>query len=355
MINLHWFVPTAGDSRYYVGHFDKKLERKPDMEYLKQVVLAAESVGFEGVLLPTGLYCEDPWITASVLSQYTKNIRFLVAIRPDATAPMLVAHMAGTAQRMFGGRLDLQIVAGGKPEEQIKFGDYKSHDQRYERMSEFIGILKEIWAGESKELNGKYYKLQVAPTLLPTPNPLPKIYIGGSSENAIEVSAKQADVHLFFGEPPEMIKDNVYRIKRMAGNRAYKVGMRLNVVTRDSSEEAWSVADRYMSSINEGEIKLAQTRQTLSESISQKRMRSLHQGRFDKLEVSPNLWAGMGLVRGGSGTALVGSHIEVANRIIEYSQLGINEFIFSGYPHLEEALHFGEGVMPILRKMELVL
>jgi alkanesulfonate monooxygenase len=79
-------------------------------------------------------------------------------------------------------------------------------------------------------------------------------------------------------------------------------------------------------------------------------MVELHGGGLDRLEVAPNLWAGVGLVRGGAGTALVGSHTEVAERLVEYSRLGITEFILSGYPHLEEAYWFGEGVLPILQR-----
>jgi len=80
-----------------------------------------------------------------------------------------------------------------------------------------------------------------------------------------------------------------------------------------------------------------------------KQVTELHGGRTDSLEISPNLWAGVGLVRGGAGTALVGSHQEVANLIWEYHSLGFDEFILSGYPHLEEAYWFAEGVLPILR------
>jgi alkanesulfonate monooxygenase len=90
-----------------------------------------------------------------------------------------------------------------------------------------------------------------------------------------------------------------------------------------------------------------------SQSTGQARQSSLHtayrdSGRTRDLEVYPNVWAGVGLLRGGAGTALVGSHQEVADRIKEYAGLGIQEFILSGFPHLEEAYQVGEGVLPLL-------
>jgi alkanesulfonate monooxygenase len=126
------------------------------------------------------------------------------------------------------------------------------------------------------------------------------------------------------------------------------------VITRDTAEEAWAEADRLLAGLHPQAIERAQQIQRASQSEGQRRMVALHDGRTDDLEVSPNLWAGVGLVRGGAGTALVGSHEEVADRVAEYHDLGIDEFILSGYPHLEEAYRVGEGVMPVLRRRALL-
>jgi alkanesulfonate monooxygenase len=132
--------------------------------------------------------------------------------------------------------------------------------------------------------------------------------------------------------------------------RTLRYGIRLHVITRDTAHEAWMAANRLIRGIDEAMVREVQEGLAASESEGQRRMRELHGGTADNLEVSPNLWAGIGLLRGGAGTALVGSHAEVADRIEEYAELGISEFILSGYPHLEEAYWFGEGVLPILRR-----
>jgi alkanesulfonate monooxygenase len=142
--------------------------------------------------------------------------------------------------------------------------------------------------------------------------------------------------------------ERVRALTEAAGRQA-RFGIRLHVIARATAAEAWSAADRLIANLDEAQVASAQAIQRHSESEGQRRMRELHGGRLDQLEIYPNLWAGIGLVRGGAGTALVGSYEEVAERIAEYHELGLAEFILSGYPHLEEAYHVGEGVMPLLR------
>jgi alkanesulfonate monooxygenase len=139
------------------------------------------------------------------------------------------------------------------------------------------------------------------------------------------------------------------RARAKAAGRELRFGIRLHVITRETGAEAWTQARRLLDGLDPAAIAEAQRIQRASQSEGQRRMTELHGGRTDALEVSPNLWAGVGLVRGGAGTALVGSYEEVADRIAEYHELGIDEFILSGYPHLEEAYQMGEGVMPVLR------
>jgi alkanesulfonate monooxygenase len=160
-----------------------------------------------------------------------------------------------------------------------------------------------------------------------------------------------SDVYLTWGEPPAQVAKKLEWIRGLsaAEGRTQRYGIRLHTISRDTSEEAWAEAARLLRGISDSEIVTVQAGLHRSESEGQRRMLALNGGTRDGLEISPNLWAGVGLVRGGAGTALVGSHTEVADRIEEYAALGIDEFILSGYPHLEEAYRFGEGVLPILR------
>ncbi|MFI1533415.1 LLM class flavin-dependent oxidoreductase [Streptomyces anandii] len=175
---------------------------------------------------------------------------------------------------------------------------------------------------------------------------------GGSSPIAGEVAAKHVDVYLTWGEPPAAVAEKISWIRALADKQGRRVrfGIRLHVITRDTSEQAWAEANRLLDGFDPEAVRTIQAGLARSESEGQQRMLALHDGGSrDRLEIHPNLWAGIGLVRGGAGTALVGSHGEVAERIKEYHALGVDEFVLSGYPHLEEAYWFGEGVLPRLQ------
>jgi alkanesulfonate monooxygenase len=357
---LHWFLPTNGDSRTdlslgnAVGAAGSRVteggtERAPDVGYMAQIARSAEQLGFTAALTPTSSWCEDAWVMTAALSQLTERFKFLVAFRPGLMSPTLAAHMAATYQRVSRGRLLLNIVTGGDDAEQRRFGDHLGKAARYRRAGEFLHVVRELWAGQPVDFSGEFIDVrgaQIVPAQI-----WPQIYLGGSSDGAIEVAAAHADVYLTWGEPPGAVAEklDLVRERAKATGRELRFGIRLHVIARETSAEAWAQAQRLLDGLDRAAIERAQAIQRASQSEGQQRMTALHGGRTDALEISPNLWAGVGLVRGGAGTALVGSYREVADRIAEYHELGIDEFILSGYPHLEEAYQVGEGVMPELR------
>ncbi|TDV55242.1 LLM class flavin-dependent oxidoreductase [Actinophytocola oryzae] len=362
-VKLHWFLPTTGDGRTIVERFhaDKSIgpaaARKPDIDYLAQIARAAEQLGFEGVLTPTGTWCEDAWLTTAALIRETRTLKYLVAFRPGVISPTLAAQMSATYQRISGGRLLLNVVTGGDAVEQRRFGDWHDHDTRYARTDEFLSIVRGVWTGKPFDFAGEHLSVEGA-TLLAPPDPLPQVYFGGSSPAALPVAARHADVYLTWGEPPAQVADKIGRVRGLAGDRDVRFGIRLHTISRDTGEQAWHEAQKLLDALDPVQFRRAQEQLAASESEGQRRMVALHNGSHDggahSLEIYPNLWAGIGLVRGGAGTALVGSHEEVAERIAEYHALGIEEFIFSGYPHLEEAYWFGEGVRPALARRGLL-
>jgi alkanesulfonate monooxygenase len=366
---LHWFLPTSGDSRSLVGAgqgvpgevkggLRDTLShgfREPSIDYLADVARTAEKVGFEGVLTPTGTFCEDAWLTTAALLRETSTLKFLVAFRPGTVNPVLAAQMAAAYQRISGGRLMLNIVTGGEPREQARFGDFASKEERYARTDEFLSVLRGAWSQAPFDFSGDHFRVEGA-TVSGGIEP-PDIYFGGSSGPAGPVAARHADVYLTWGEPLEQVGEKLDWMRGLAAEqgRTLRFGLRIHTLSRDTSEEAWQHAQWLLDGLDPATIAKAQEALQQSESTGQKRMLSLRGGRSSytdarDLEVAPNLWSGVGLVRGGAGTALVGSHQEVADRLEEYHRLGIDEFILSGYPHVEEAYWFGEGVMPILRE-----
>jgi alkanesulfonate monooxygenase len=354
-LTFHWFLPTNGDSRHVVGGSHgtpvgaKGGDRPPGIGYLTQVARAAEDLGFTGVLTPTGAWCEDAWLTTAMVSQHTERLKFLVALRPGFLSPTLAAQMASTFQRQTAGRLLLNVVTGGESHEQRAYGDFLDKNARYARTGEFLQIVRALWDGGTVDLAGEHLRVEDA-RLARLPVPPPEIYFGGFSPAAGEVAARHADVYLTWGEPPGAVAGKIAWIRALAGRegRSIRFGIRLHVITRDTSGQAWAEAQRLLDGFDPETVAAAQTALARSESEGQRRMLALHGGGRDGLEIHPNLWAGIGLVRGGAGTALVGSHTEVAGRITEYHRLGIDEFVLSGYPHLEEAYWFGENVLPLL-------
>ncbi|MBW4715649.1 LLM class flavin-dependent oxidoreductase [Saccharothrix obliqua] len=360
---LHWFLPTSGDGRTVVERFHANrtlggpAPRDPDIDYLAQVAVAAERNGFAGVLTPTGTWCEDAWLTTAALIARTDRLKFLVAFRPGAISPTLAAQMAATYQRISRGRLLLNVVTGGDAVEQRRFGDWLDHDQRYARTDEFLHVVRSVWGGRPVDFTGTHYRVAGA-TLSAPPDPVPDVYFGGSSEAALPVAARHADVYLTWGEPPALVAEKIARVRALAGDRVVRFGIRLHTISRDTSAEAWREAEKMLAALDPAQVRRAQEQLRASQSVGQQRMLALHGGDLSRgvrgLEVHPGLWAGVGLVRGGAGTAMVGSHAEVADLVAEYHSVGITEFVLSGYPHLEEAYWFGEGVRPELARRGLL-
>ncbi|ARD61626.1 alkanesulfonate monooxygenase, FMNH(2)-dependent [Kosakonia radicincitans DSM 16656] len=347
-LNLFWFLPTHGDG-HYLGTDEGS--RPVDHNYLQQIAQAADRLGFSGVLIPTGRSCEDAWLVAASLIPVTQRLKFLVALRPSVVSPTVAARQAATLDRLSNGRALFNLVTGSDPQELAGDGVFLDHNERYEVSSEFTHVWRRLLEGDTVDYEGKHIHVRGAKLFFPpVQQPRPPLYFGGSSDVAQDLAAEQVDLYLTWGEPPERVKEKIaqVRAKAAAHGRKVRFGIRLHVIVRETTAEAWQAADRLISHLDEETIAKAQSTFARQDSVGQQRMVALHGGKRDQLEISPNLWAGVGLVRGGAGTALVGDGPTVAARINEYAALGIDSFILSGYPHLEEAYRVGELLFPHL-------
>jgi alkanesulfonate monooxygenase len=325
---FHWVLPTGGDSRYLVaggpgvGSLSARGDRPATLDYLGQITRTAELLGFTGVVAPLDSWSEDAWLTTAMLAGTTTRLTFLVPVRPGEISPTLAARMAATFQRHSGGRLLFQVDTTDD--------DLPDENDRLVRADEFLRVLRALWRGEEVTFHGEHVRVRRA-ALSRVPQPVPPVYLNGPV-------AHHADVHLAGGEPPPKIAERIDLIRHTT-DRTPRFGVRLHVITRDTSGQAWAEARRLLAALEPN-----------PHNGSANRIVSVHGGGASKLEVYPNLWAGVGLVPGGADLALVGNHAEVANRIEEYHDIGVDEFVLSGHPHLEEAYWFGEGVLPLLRK-----
>lgn len=349
-MEINWFIPTNGSDGRYLG--TDIGTRKTDIRYLEQIAHAIDTLGFAGALLPTGRGCEDAWITAARLAAITKRMKFIVAFRPGLITPALAARQAATFDRISNGRLIVNIVTGGSDADAAADGVFADKEERYAITDEFLTIYRRVLSGEPEvTFSGDHLTVQKAHNIFPpVQQPYPPIYFGGSSDAGHRTAAKHADVYLTWGEPPQQVAEQIATVRRYAAEAGHPIrfGIRLHIIVRETASEAWDAANDLIKHLDDKTIQAAQRQQTARGAVGQQRMQALHGGRRDKLEVSPNLWAGIGLIRSGAGTALVGDADTVAQRILEYTELGIESFILSGYPHLEEAYRTAELLFPKL-------
>jgi alkanesulfonate monooxygenase len=358
MTRYHWFLPSSGDGRNITDALDGKADvhiaRPVSIKYLSEIAQAAENVGFEGVLTPTGTGCDDSWILCSAVAQHCRRIKPIVAFRPSSIAPAWAAHSAATFQRMTGNRLIVNVVTGGNPAEQRSIGDFLPHDARYARTDEFLEIFDRCFGDAPFDFEGEHFKVEQASLLIEAEKP--PVYFGGASPAAVQVAARHADCYLMWGERRDQLIERIAAIRAAAAahGRTVRPGLRLLIIARDTSDEAWAVADRLLASMDEATMQQARDTFASMDSVGQARMTALLENTSlttRDLEIEPRLWAGPALVRDGAGTAVVGDYDEVAEKLADYIDIGFEEFILSGYPHLEEAYRVGEEVVPRVRRL----
>lgn len=348
-MNVLWYM-CAPDGAY---PWKQEGSRAMDLSYFQQLAKAYDRLGFTGALFATGAH--DVWVLAAALLAETERLRFLVAIHPGLIAPTLLAKMAATLQEFSKGRLMLNIVSGDA-KMLGAYGMKLPHDERYTMADEYLSIWHRLMAGESVTSEGKYFSVENAKLALPAGVAIqpPPLWFGGSSVPAIDVAAKHTDTYLSWGETPEQMKIKIAEVKERAKHygRELNYGIRLYVILRDTDAEAWEAANWLYERMDDQSIAANKSMLAKSDSVGQKRMSEMHGGlkpaNLRDLEVAPNLWAGIGLVRPGPGSAIVGSPDTVIRTIEAYQAAGIDTFILSGMPLLEEAYRFAEKVLPRL-------
>src|SRR5918992_1218384 len=347
-----WFIPIDGDG---IRLGTQQAERPPSFDYLHQVVQTAERLGFYSLLIPTrfvnGLFDEgaplmETWTTATALAAVTQRIRFLIAIRPGFIAAGLLAQMVATLDQISRGRVDLNIVPGGIPGDFERLGVEIDHAGRYVQAEELMRACRALWTGELVDFNGTYIHLQGA-RCAPPPIGTPRFYQGGASPRAESLAARCAEVYLMWIEPLEPIAARMARVtaQAQACGRTVAFGLRTHLVVRDDPDAAWAAAE---SLIAHADPQVVQQRQAVMVGTPmvgpQAQARQVAQHR-----IGAHLWNGLSTVRVNCGTAIVGTPQEVTDELLAYWRLGIDVFILSGFPHLEECRRVSQAIVPRLR------
>ena len=344
---FHWFIPIDGDGSR-LG--TQRAERPPDFEYLARVVQTAEAQEFHGLLIPTrfvnGLFDEgaplmETWTTATALAAVSQRIRFLIAVRPGFIAAGLLAKMVATLDQISGGRVDINIVPGGIRHDFERLGVDSDHAGRYEQAEELMRACRVLWEGGLTDFAGRYVTLRGA-RCAPGPFGTPRFYQGGASPRAEALAARQADVYLLWIEPLEAIAARIERVQAAfaASGRAPAFGLRTHLVVRDDPDEAWEAARRL---IADADPEVLRQRQAVANGGR------LPAANGDDHRLGRRLWNGLSTVRVNCGSAIVGTPQQVAEELYSYWKLGVDEFILSGFPHVEESVRVRQAVLPRLR------
>jgi alkanesulfonate monooxygenase len=347
-----WFIPIDGDG-IRLGTLNP--ERPPTFEYLRQVVQTAERLGFYSLLIPTrfvnGLFDEgaplmETWTTATALAAVTSRIRFLIAVRPGFIAAGLFAKMVATLDQISQGRIDINIVPGGIQHDFERLGVEIDHAGRYAQAEELMRACRALWQGGLTDFAGTYITLRGA-RCVPPPYGIPQFYQGGASPRAEALAAQQAEVYLLWIEPHEHIAARIERVtaQSRAAGRILTFGLRTHLVVHDDPEAAWAMADAL---IAHADPNVQQQRQTVVAGTPMTGQQ-VQAARVAQHRLGPHLWNGLSTVRVNCGTAIVGTPEQVADELLAYWELGIDEFILSGFPHVEECQHISQDVLPRLR------
>ena len=344
-LRFGWFIPTAGDTRAF-GNDAASIP--PSLDHFTKVAQAAESAGFEYALVPVQTMCYEAWVTCSMIAARTERLKPLVAVRAGYMLPTQMAKMFTTFDQLTQGRVCINLIAGPGGAEQAAEGLFYGHDERYDVMDETVTLMKRLWTETTPVTHkGKHFRIEngvVRPRPYQTPHP--PFYIGGTSPAAKEVGAKHADIYLFWGDTPQRIAQEIADVKRVAAEHGREdgpdFGMRLQVLVRETEEQAWHDANAIIAGAPE---LLKSAIQTMwAESQANTRMKELAQA--EGFRIGEHLWSGFTTVRPGAGVAIVGNPEQVAGTLQEFIDLGCSEFCLSGYPHDEEAERFGRLVMP---------
>ena len=347
---ISWFAPLCDGDDDFLGNRNPLY--KSSWENTSTIVSTADELGFKNVLCPSSYQVgQDPISFAAGMATITKQINFLVAIRCGELHPPMLARTIASLDHMLKGRLTINIISSDLP------GMKLSSKERYARSREVIQILKQSWTQDQIHFKGKYYQLDLntSPVQPYQQNGGPLLYFGGYSPDGVDLCAEFCDVYLMWPETEFKLKNlmDVMTLKAASYKRTVKFGLRVHVIVRETEKEARDYADSLISKLD---IKMGtdiRNRAQDATSLGVARQSQLRDEADEKYYVEPNLWTGIGLARSGCGAAIVGNPDQVVAKIEHYIEMGINSFIFSGYPHQKECELFAKLVLPRLKTVSL--
>lgn len=341
---ISWFSALCDDDYEFMGQPDPALASS--LDHCRDIVLRAEQGGFDNILLPSGYALGiDSVAFAGAVAPLLKRMQLLVAVRCGEMWPPQLARQLATLDHMLHGRLTINIISSDLP------GEALDSAPRYARTLEVMEILRALLSGHHLSHKGEFYNLELAPPRIVRPHDrLPPFYFGGLSDHARDVAAKAADVFLMWPDRIENIRTVLDDMRKRAAShgRLLRFGYRVHVIVRETEAEARAAARRLMSKLDDATGEQIRRKSLDATSFGVRRQAEMRDEADDEGFVEDNLWTGIGRARSGCGAAIVGDPDQVLKKIEIYRSLGLDAFIFSGYPHAEECDLFARYVLPKL-------
>ena len=341
---VSWFSALCDDDYEFLGQPDDRL--KSSWEHCRDIVLQAETGGFDNILLPSGYALGiDTTAFAAAIAPMLRRMALLMAVRIGETWPPQLARQIATIDRLLGGRLTVNIISSDKP------GETLASAPRYARTVEAMHILKTLLNGEHLDQEGEFWRLRVDPPRVGTVSGrAPLLYFGGLSPDAREAAAKGCDVFLMWPDREEAVASVIADMRERAAKhgRTLRFGYRAHVIVRDTEAEARTYADRLLSKLDAQQGEAIRAKSLDSTSAGVAAQAALRETAADDGYAEANLWTGVGRARSGCGAAIVGDPDQVLAKLNRYRDMGIEAFILSGYPHAAEADLFARHVLPKL-------
>jgi alkanesulfonate monooxygenase len=326
-----------------------------DRDYVKRFALAHEASGFDRVLIAQGSSSPDAFLVVSYAAAVTEKLGFMLAHRPGFMQPSLAARKLATLDHFSGGRLAVHIITGGGDDEMQRDGDFLTKDERYERTDEYLDVMRRMWTSEKPfDHQGKYYRYHGAGSeVRPVQKPHIPIYFGGSSEAAIAVAGKHADIYALWGETHAQVRQAIARIRSEGAKhgRQIRFSVSFRPILADTEEAAWARAERMRDRARalRASRGLPVSGHAPPNVGSQRLLEAVAMGeRLDK-----RLWTGMAAVTGaqGNSTSLVGTPEQVADALLDYYDLGVTTFLIRGFDPFEDAIDYGKELIPLTREL----
>jgi alkanesulfonate monooxygenase len=317
-----------------------------DVAFTRAFARAHEQAGFDRVLIGYFSNAPDGFVIATDVLGHTERLGVLLAHRPGFVAPTVAARKLATVDQFSDGRLALHVVSGGSDVDQRKDGDYLDHDARYRRTDEYLEILRAIWtASEPIDHAGEFYRFEGAsPDVGCRQAPHIPIYFGGSSDSAVEVAARHADVYAMWGEPLAEARRHIERVKTAAAayGRAPGISLSLRPILGATEERAWAraydILERTLGNVGAGRF----DRRGLGGVGSQRLLDAAAAGDVHDARLFTALAAATGAA--GNSTALVGTAEQVAESMLAYIDIGVTTLLIRGYDPYDDAVAYGEVI-----------